>query len=197
MCANRILVQSGIHDEFVEKFAQRVAKLKVGHGLEAGTNVGPLINEAATEKTRALLDDALRLGAEPVAGPPPGAGPGTGSLFFSPTVLVNASASMRVANEELFSPIAPVFKFDTEEEAIQRANDTSAGLASYFFSRDVGRVFRVARQLEYGMVGINTGLISTEVAPFGGIKESGMGREGGRQGIDDYCEWQYLALGSL
>jgi succinate-semialdehyde dehydrogenase/glutarate-semialdehyde dehydrogenase len=192
VCANRLYVQDGIYDAFVSRLAERAKALKVGNGFEAGVAVGPLIDEQALAKVKTHLQDAVSKGGRVVAG-----GHAIGERFFEPTVLANATPDMLCAREETFGPLAPVFRFRTEDEAIHQANHTEYGLASYFFSRDVGRIFRVAEALEYGMVGINTGLISTAEVPFGGVKQSGLGREGGRQGIDDYLEVKYLCLGDV
>ncbi|WP_343504461.1 NAD-dependent succinate-semialdehyde dehydrogenase [Alloyangia pacifica] len=187
VCANRILVQRGIHDRFAEKLADRVAALRVGNGLEDGTDIGPMINEAALSKVLAHIEDAESKGAKRLVG-----GQREGGLLLTPAVLTGVDARMDVAREETFGPMAPIFVFDTEEEAIAMANDTIFGLAAYFYTRDHGRTVRVSEALEYGMVGHNTGLISNEVAPFGGIKQSGLGREGSRYGIEDYLELKYL-----
>jgi succinate-semialdehyde dehydrogenase/glutarate-semialdehyde dehydrogenase len=194
VCANRILVQDSIYDEFSAAFAEAVAELKVGDGLGEGISQGPLIDMAAVEKVEEHIADALGKGAKVVAG---GSRHELGGQFFQPTILADVTSDMKVAHEETFGPVAPLFRFDTEEEAIQMANNTEFGLASYFFSRDIGRIWRVAEALEYGMVGINEGILSTEVAPFGGVKESGIGREGARQGLDDFMEVKYLCMGSL
>jgi succinate-semialdehyde dehydrogenase / glutarate-semialdehyde dehydrogenase len=194
VCANRLYVQAGIHDAFVEKLAARVATMKVGNGFEAGVAVGPLIDDAALAKVQEHVADALAKGARVVTG---GSAAEAGGRFFTPTVLAGVTAEMRCAKEETFGPVAPVFRFETEAEVIEMANATEYGLASYFYSRDIGRVFRVAEALEYGMVGINTGLISTAEVPFGGVKQSGLGREGARQGMDDYVELKYLCLGDV
>jgi succinate-semialdehyde dehydrogenase / glutarate-semialdehyde dehydrogenase len=195
VCANRLYAQAGIHDVFVEKLAARAAALKVGPGTEAGVAIGPLIDDAALAKVQEHVADALAQGARLVTGGEALAG--LGPRFFAPTVLAGATAAMRCAREETFGPVAPVFRFDTEAEAIAMANATEFGLASYFYSRDIGRVFRVAEALESGMVGINTGIISAAEVPFGGVKQSGLGREGARQGIDDYVELKYLCLGDV
>jgi len=192
--ANRIYVQDGIYDAFAEKLAQAVGKLKVGLGTEAGIDLGPLINEAATKKVRAHIADALEHGAAVLTGGAPHA---LGGNFFQPTVLANATSEMKLAREETFGPVAPLFRFKTEEEAIALANDTEFGLATYFYSETIGRVWRVAEQLESGMVGINTGLLSNVVAPFGGVKQSGLGREGSHYGIDEYLVVKYLCLGGM
>jgi succinate-semialdehyde dehydrogenase / glutarate-semialdehyde dehydrogenase len=195
VCANRLYVQAGVYEAFLEKFTARVAALKTGNGFEAGVNVGPLIDAAALDKVQAHVADAIALGARLLAGGQ--AVSADGGHFFEPTVLADATPQMLCSREETFGPVAPVFKFETEAEAIQLANATEFGLASYFYSRDIGRIFRVGEALEYGMVGVNTGLISTAEVPFGGVKQSGLGREGGRQGIEDYLEVKYLCLGDL
>ncbi|RZI82782.1 MAG: NAD-dependent succinate-semialdehyde dehydrogenase [Rubrivivax sp.] len=195
VCANRLYAQAGVYDAFVAKLSERVAQMKVGNGFDDGVVQGPLIDGQAMNKVEDLVADALAKGAKVVTGGQ--RAPLEGGAFFTPTVLSNVSADMRLAREEIFGPVAPVFKFDTEVEAIAMANDTEFGLASYFYSRDVGRIFRVGEALEYGMVGVNTGLISTCEVPFGGVKQSGLGREGARQGIDDYLETKYLCLGGL
>jgi len=192
VCANRLYVQAGIYDRFVQQLAEKTRGLRVGNGFEAGVNLGPLIDDQAVAKVEQHVQDARDKGASVVAG-----GQRLHGRFFAPTVLANATPEMLCAREETFGPVAPVFRFETEDEAIRRANDTEFGLASYFYSRDVGRIFRVAEALEYGMVGINTGLISTAEVPFGGVKQSGLGREGGRQGIEDYLELKYLCLGDI
>jgi succinate-semialdehyde dehydrogenase/glutarate-semialdehyde dehydrogenase len=195
VCANRLLVQDGVYDAFAEKLAGAVAaNLKVGNGMEPGVGQGPLIDEAALEKVETHIADATSKGARILLG---GARHELGGTFFQPTILTEVTVDMAVAREETFGPVAPLFRFGTEREAIDMANDTEFGLASYFFSRDIGRVWRVAEALEYGMVGINTGLISTEVAPFGGVKESGFGREGSKYGIDEYLEVKYLCMGGI
>ncbi|THF67440.1 NAD-dependent succinate-semialdehyde dehydrogenase [Pseudothauera nasutitermitis] len=194
VCANRLLVQAGIHDRFVERLSGALARFKVGRGSEEGVTIGPLIDAAAVAKVDALLADALAKGAKVVAG---GGHHALGGNFYQPTVLTGAQAGMRVAREEIFGPVAPVFRFDSEEEAIRMANDTEFGLAAYFYTRDVGRVFRVAEELEYGMVGVNTGILSNEVSPFGGIKQSGLGREGSSHGIDEYLELKAIHLAGL
>jgi succinate-semialdehyde dehydrogenase/glutarate-semialdehyde dehydrogenase len=192
VCANRFYVQAGIHDRFVDALAAKVQGLKLGNGLEAGVNLGPLIDEPALQKVEHHVADAVAKGARVVVG-----GSRVGERFFAATVLAGATAEMLCAKEETFGPMAPVFRFETEGEAVSLANATEFGLASYFYSRDIGRIFRVAEALEYGMVGINTGLISTAEVPFGGVKQSGLGREGARQGIDDYLEAKYLCLGDI
>lgn len=194
VCSNRFLVQEGVYEAFAAKLAIAVGKLKVGNGTEEGVTQGPLIDEAATQKVEACVEDAVAKGARVIAG---GKRHALGGTWFEPTVLCDLNHTMMVASEEIFGPVAPLFKFETEEEAIAIANDTEFGLAAYFYSKDHARVWRVSRQLEYGMVGINTGSISTEVAPFGGVKSSGIGREGSSHGIDEYMEIKYLALGGL
>ena len=194
VCANRFLVQDGIHDRFVEAFKAAIAGLKVAHGLEPGCQQGPLINEAGLAKVEELVADAVAKGAAVALG---GGRHELGGTFYRPTLLTGATPSMRLAREEIFGPVAAVFRFSSEEEAVRLANDTEYGLAAYFYARDIGRVWRVAEALEYGMVGINEGIISTEAAPFGGIKNSGIGREGSRYGIEDYVETKYLCLGGL
>ncbi|WP_293863404.1 NAD-dependent succinate-semialdehyde dehydrogenase [uncultured Alsobacter sp.] len=192
VCANRFLVQAGIYDAFAEKFAAAVRGLKVGNGLEAGTVQGPLIDENAVKKVEEHIADALAKGAKVVAG---GKRHPLGRSFFEPTIVSGVTSEMAVAREETFGPLAPLFRFDTEEQAIAMANDTEFGLAAYAFTRDLGRAFRVMEGLQYGQVGINAGLITTEVAPFGGVKESGMGREGSKYGLDDYLNIKYGCIG--
>ncbi|MBP9182850.1 MAG: NAD-dependent succinate-semialdehyde dehydrogenase [Fuscovulum sp.] len=192
VCANRIYVQSGVHDAFAARLASAVAGLRVGNGFDPGVALGPLVDAVALAKVRAHVTDARAKGALVLTG-----GDGPGGLFFAPTVLTEARPDMILAREETFGPVAALFRFDTVADVVRMANDTEFGLAAYFYARDVARVHQVAEALEYGMVGINTGLISTEVAPFGGIKQSGQGREGGRQGIDDYLETKYLCLGGV
>jgi succinate-semialdehyde dehydrogenase/glutarate-semialdehyde dehydrogenase len=194
VCANRILVQATVYDAFAAKLQERVAKLKLGDGTADGVTQGPLINMEAVEKVERLLTDATAKGAKIVAG---GKRSTLGHTFFEPTIVSSATSDMALANEEIFGPVATLFRFETEADAIKLANDTEYGLAAYFYSRDLGRVFRVAEALEYGILGINEGIISTEVAPFGGMKESGIGREGSKYGIEDYLEIKYLALGGL
>ncbi|MFV5212594.1 NAD-dependent succinate-semialdehyde dehydrogenase [Azonexus caeni] len=191
VCANRFLVQSGIYEAFAARFAERSAQLKVGAGSEAGVAQGPLINAAGLAKVEAHVADAIAKGARVLCG---GARHERGGNFFQPTVLADVTPAMRVAREETFGPLAPLFRFDTEAEAVALANDTEFGLAAYFFTRDVGRCWRVGEALEYGMVGVNTGMISNEVAPFGGIKQSGIGREGSKYGIEEYLEVKYLCF---
>ena len=192
VCANRIYVQDAVYEAFVQKFAAKVGALKVGNGFEDGVMQGPLIEDAAVEKVQRHVADALAKGGRVLVG-----GNKLHGQFFQPTVLADASADMLCAREETFGPFAPVFRFHTEQEAIAAANNTEFGLASYFYSRDVGRIFRVAEALEYGMVGINVGIIATEHVPFGGVKQSGLGREGSHHGIDDYVEIKYLCIGDV
>ncbi len=192
VCANRIYVQEGVYDRFVEKFTAKVKALKVGNGFEAGVVQGPLIEDAAVEKVQRHVADAVSKGGQVTVG-----GKKLQGQFFEPTVIAGATADMLCAREETFGPLAPIFKFKTEQEAIDAANHTEFGLASYFYSRDVGRIFRVAEALEYGMVGINAGIIATEHVPFGGVKQSGLGREGSAHGMDEYLEMKYLCLGDV
>jgi succinate-semialdehyde dehydrogenase/glutarate-semialdehyde dehydrogenase len=192
VCSNRLYVQSGVYDEFVAKFAAKVKTAKVGNGFEEGVNQGPLIEEAALQKVERHVSDAVAKGARLLAG-----GKRLQGQFFEPTVVADATADMLCAKEETFGPFAPVFKFETEQEAIDAANNTEFGLASYFYSRDIGRIYRVAEALEYGMVGINVGILATEHVPFGGVKQSGLGREGSHFGMDDYVEIKYLCLGDI
>ena len=194
VCTNRFYVQDGVYDAFAEKFAAAVARIKVGNGFEGGVTQGPLINEAAVEKVEAHIADAVARGARVLTG---GKRLTAGKLFFEPTVVDGVTASMRFATEETFGPVAPLFRFNDEAEAIAAANATEFGLAAYFYSRDIGRVWRVSEALKYGMVGINTGLISNEIAPFGGVKQSGLGREGSKYGIEEYIEIKYLCMGGL
>jgi succinate-semialdehyde dehydrogenase/glutarate-semialdehyde dehydrogenase len=191
VCANRIYVQAGVYDAFAAKLATAVRKLNVGDGLNEGVTTGPLINEAAVEKVEDHIADALAGGGQIVTG---GKRHALGGTFFEPTVVTGITAEMKVSTEETFGPLAPLFRFETEEEVIRLANDTIFGLASYFYARDIGRITRVQEALEYGMVGVNTGLISTEVAPFGGVKQSGLGREGSHHGVEDYLEIKYICL---
>jgi succinate-semialdehyde dehydrogenase / glutarate-semialdehyde dehydrogenase len=194
VCANRILVQAGIHDEFVERLKAETAALSVGSGLEPDVTQGPLITEAAVEKVERHLADAISHGAQVELG---GRRHSRGGTFYEPTVLTGATSEMLLAQEETFGPLAAVFKFTSEAEAVALANDTESGLSAYFFTRDLGRAWRLGEALEYGVVGINTGLISSEAAPFGGVKESGLGREGSRHGLDDYLELKYLCFEGL
>jgi succinate-semialdehyde dehydrogenase/glutarate-semialdehyde dehydrogenase len=192
VCANRILVQESVYDAFSEKLAAAVKKLKVGDGAADGVTTGPLINPAAVRKVQEHIDDALAKGAKLVTG-----GKSLGGNFFEPTLLRDVTSGMLVAKEETFGPVAPLFRFKTEEEAIRMANDTEFGLACYFYTRDIGRVWRVGEGLEYGIVGINEGIISTAEAPFGGVKESGIGREGSSHGMGEFTELKYMLMGGL
>jgi len=194
VCANRVLVQAGVYDAFIEKFSVAVQALSVGHGLQGFFDQGPLINQAAVNKVSELLEDAVSKGARLVCGGNPHE---LGGTFFEPTVIADVVPEMRVSREEIFGPIAPVYRFETEAEAIAMANDTEYGLAAYFYANDLGRVWRVSEGLEYGMVAVNEGVLSTEVAPFGGVKESGIGREGSRYGIDEYLEMKYTLIGGI
>jgi len=194
VCANRIYVQRGVVKAFTDKLVAKVKALKVGNGVDAGVNQGPLIDAKAVAKIEEHIADARAKGAEVLAG---GKRHALGGLFFEPTVLSGALPSMLVAQEETFGPLAPIFAFDTEDEVIAEANNTEFGLAAYFYSRDIGRVMRVAERIEAGMVGINTGLISTAEAPFGGVKQSGLGREGSKYGLDDFLEIKYLCFGGI
>ena len=191
VCANRIYVQDGVYDEFALKLSTAVGKLKVGEGIKEGITTGPLINAAAVEKVQSHLIDAIAKGASVLAG---GKVHDLGGNFFEPTVLTNVDKSMLVAREETFGPLAPLFKFSDVDDVIKQANDTEFGLAAYFYGRDISLVWKVAEALEYGMVGVNTGLISTEVAPFGGMKSSGLGREGSKYGIEEYLEMKYICM---
>ena len=192
VCSNRLYVQAGVYDEFVDKFAAKVRTAKVGNGFEDGVNQGPLIEEAALQKVERHVQDAIGRGARLLVG-----GKRLPGQFFEPTVVVDATADMLCAKEETFGPFAPVFKFHTEQEAVDAANNTEFGLASYFYSRDLGRIWRVSEALEYGMVGVNVGILATEHVPFGGVKQSGLGREGSHHGIDDYVEIKYLCVGDI
>jgi succinate-semialdehyde dehydrogenase/glutarate-semialdehyde dehydrogenase len=194
VCANRLLVQEGVYDAFAARLAEKVKALKVGPGTEAGVNIGPLIDKNAVAKVEEHVSDALAKGAKVVVG---GKRHSLGGLFYEPTVLANVTTSMKVTKEETFGPVAPLFRFKTEADGIAMANDTEFGLASYFYARDVGRIWRVGEGLESGMVGVNTGLISNEVAPFGGVKQSGIGREGSRYGIEEFLEVKYLCMGGV
>lgn len=194
VCTNRLLVQDGVYDVFVEKLARRVAELKVGNGLEAGVLQGPLINAAAVDKVQAHIADAVGKGAQIVCGGKPHE---LGGTFYEPTVLRDVTPEMRVAREETFGPLAPVFRFHSDDEAIAMANDTEFGLAAYFYARDYRRIWHTMEALEYGMVAVNEGILSTELAPFGGVKESGLGREGSRHGMDEYTELKYACVGGL
>jgi succinate-semialdehyde dehydrogenase/glutarate-semialdehyde dehydrogenase len=194
VCANRMLVQDSVYDAFAEKLGNAVAALKVGNGIEAGVTQGPLIDESAVLKVEELLDDATGKGARIVCG---GKRHVLGRTYFEPTIVADVTPQMRMAKEEIFGPVAPLFRFKDEKEAIHMANDTEFGLAAYFYARDMARVWRVSDALEYGIVGINTGIISTEIAPFGGMKSSGLGREGSKYGIEDYLEIKYLCMGGI
>ena len=194
VCANRLLVQDGIYEAFAEKLRAAVSALQIGNGLETGVTQGPLIDEAAVLKVEELIADATAKGARIVCG---GKRHALGRTFFEPTIVADVTPAMRMAREEIFGPVASLFRFKDEAEAIRMANDTEFGLASYFYARDIGRVWRVAEALEYGMVGINTGLISNEVAPFGGVKSSGLGREGSKYGIEDFLEIKYLCMAGI
>ncbi|MCB0551480.1 MAG: NAD-dependent succinate-semialdehyde dehydrogenase [Phaeodactylibacter sp.] len=194
VCANRLYAQEAIYDEFVEKLARKVKEQRVGPGIDEGVVIGPLINEAGLEKVEHLVADAIEKGATVLTG---GQRHELGGTFYQPTVLANVNASMKVTNEEIFGPVAPVYRFRDDDEVVAAANATQYGLAAYFYGRDVGRVWRVAEALEYGMVGINTGMISTAVAPFGGVKESGIGREGSKYGMEEFMEVKYLCFGGI
>ena len=194
VCANRILVQDSVYDAFVAKLKIAVEKLQVGNGTEAGVTTGPLINSKAIDKVERLVNEARAAGAEVITG---GQRHAAGAGFYQPTLVVNATADMSICQEEIFGPVAPLVRFSTEEEAVRIANDTPFGLAAYFYSRDIGRIWRVGEGLEYGMVGINEGGISNEVAPFGGVKESGLGREGSKYGIEDFMEIKSLCMGGI
>jgi succinate-semialdehyde dehydrogenase / glutarate-semialdehyde dehydrogenase len=194
VCANRLFVQAGVYDAFAAKLKAKVEAFRIGDGLEGPTEQGPLINMAAVEKVEEHITDATSNGAKVLSG---GKRHSLGGSFFEPTILTGVTTKMKVAREETFGPLAPLFRFETEAEAIKMANDTEFGLASYVYTRDLARFFRVSEQLEYGIVGVNTGIISTEVAPFGGMKESGLGREGSKYGIDDYLEIKYICVGGV
>ncbi|KXF80925.1 NAD-dependent succinate-semialdehyde dehydrogenase [Enterovibrio coralii] len=192
VCANRFYVHDAVYDEFAEKFAKAVSELKIGDGLEDGVSIGPLIDDKAKEKTQRLLQDAVNEGATIAVG-----GKALEGQFFEPTILTNVSHTNSIVQEEIFGPIAPLIRFSDEASLIEMANDTIYGLASYFYSKDINRIFRVAEALDYGMVGVNEGVISTEVAPFGGVKQSGIGREGASQGLDEYLNTKYICLGGM
>ena len=194
VCANRIYVESSIYDQFCERFSEQASLLTVGNGLDNGTQQGPLINQSALEKVSQHIEDAKKHGAIVTTG---GKQHSLGGLFYEPTVLKNVSDEMLIANEETFGPVAPIFSFENEQEVIERANNTPYGLAAYFYTSDLGKSWRVSEQLDYGMVGLNTGIISTEMAPFGGIKESGIGREGSKYGVEDYLEMKYVSLAGI
>jgi succinate-semialdehyde dehydrogenase/glutarate-semialdehyde dehydrogenase len=192
VCANRFLVQDGVYDEFAEKLSAAVGEMKVGDGMDEGVTQGPLIDEQAVQKVEEHISDAVSKGARVMVG---GERHELGGSFFQPTLMVDVSSQMMLAHEETFGPVAPLFRFESEEQAIEMANDTEFGLAAYFYSQNLGRVWRVSEHLEYGMVGINSGIISTAIAPFGGVKQSGMGREGSKYGLDEYVEIKYLCMG--
>lgn len=194
VCSNRILVQDSVYDEFVAKLKAEVSQFSLGNGAEAGTTHGPMVNAKAVKDVELLVNDAIDKGAVAAVGGKPS---DLGACFFEPTILTNATPDMRVFSEEIFGPVAPVFKFSTEEEALQMANDTEFGLAAYFYTKDLGRIFRVGEGLEFGIIGINEGIISNEMAPFGGVKESGSGREGSKYGMDDYLEIKYMCIGGI
>jgi len=194
VCANRLLVQDGVYEEFSKKLAAAVEEMRVGDGLKGETEQGPMIDMAAVEKVEEHIEDAVAKGAKVISG---GSRHDLGGTFFQPTVLAEVNTDMKVTKEETFGPVAPLYRFETEEQALQMANDTEFGLAAYFYSRDIGRVWRVMEGLEYGIVGVNEGIISTEVAPFGGMKESGTGREGSKYGIEDYLEIKYGLIGGI
>jgi succinate-semialdehyde dehydrogenase/glutarate-semialdehyde dehydrogenase len=194
VCANRLFVQDGVYDAFAKKFADKVSQLKVGNGLEDGVTQGPLIDMKAVEKVEEHISDALSKGARVLTG---GKRHDKGGQYFQPTVLADVKTDMKVTHEETFGPVAPLYRFKTEQELLELANNTEYGLAAYFYSRDIGRVWRVAEGLESGIVGINVGIISTEVAPFGGVKESGIGREGSKYGIEEWMEVKYLCMGGI
>jgi len=194
VCSNRILVQDSVYDEFVAKLQAEVSQFKLGNGSTEGTTHGPMVNAKAVKDVELLVNDALEKGAVATVGGRPS---DLGACFFEPTILTNATPDMRVFSEEIFGPVAPVFKFSTEEEALQMANDTEFGLAAYFYTKDLGRIFRVGEALEFGIIGINEGIISNEMAPFGGVKESGSGREGSKYGMDDYLEIKYMCIGGI
>jgi succinate-semialdehyde dehydrogenase/glutarate-semialdehyde dehydrogenase len=194
VCANRLYVHSSVYDAFAAKLASAVAQLKVGTGVDADVRIGPLIDDKAVQKVEQHIEDAVSKGAKVLTG---GRRHALGQSFFEPTILSDVTQDMLVAREETFGPLAPLFRFETEDEVVAMANDTEFGLASYFYARDLGRVWRVAERLEYGMVGVNTGLISNEVAPFGGVKQSGIGREGSHLGMDDYLVVKYINMAGI
>ena len=194
VCANRIYVQDTVYDAFAAKLAEKVKEFKVGIGTEAGVIIGPLIDQQGMKKVEEHVADATAKGAKVMLG---GKAHSRGGLFFEPTILTGVTQQMRVSNEETFGPVAPLYRFKTDDEAIAMANATEFGLAGYFYSRDIGRIFRAAEQLETGMVCVNSGILSTEVAPFGGVKQSGLGREGSKYGIEEYLEVKYLLLGGI
>ena len=194
VCSNRIFVQEAIYEKFAEKLVAKVKQFSIGEGFTEGTDIGPLINQGAAESVSELVDGATKAGAKVLIG---GAGSDLGDAFYQPTVLGDVTDKMDIFQQEIFGPVAPLIKFNTEEDVIKMANDTEFGLAAYMYARDIGRVWRVSEALEYGMVGINEGIISNPMAPFGGVKQSGMGREGSKYGIDDYLEIKYLCMGGL
>ena len=194
VCSNRLLVQAGVYDEFTRRLVAAVEQLKIGNGADDGVSVGPLIDDKAANTVCEFIEDAVSKGANVVVG---GGRSELGGSFVEPTILTNVSRDMRVFSEEIFGPVAPIFSFETEEDVVEMANDTEFGLAAYFYSRDIGRVWRVAEQLEYGIVGVNEGIISNEMAPFGGVKESGSGREGSKYGMDDYMDIKYICMGGI
>jgi succinate-semialdehyde dehydrogenase/glutarate-semialdehyde dehydrogenase len=194
VCANRLLVQDGVYDAFAEKYAAAVEKIRVGNGLEDGVDQGPMIDKSGLEKAQEHIADARSKGAKVIVG---GERIGDSGTYFQPTVMTGVTPEMKIASEETFGPVAPLFRFKTEEEAIKMANDTEYGLASYFYTQDLGRAFRVMEALEYGMVGVNEGIVSSEVAPFGGVKDSGVGREGSKYGLDEYTNLKFAMIGGL
>jgi len=194
VCANRLLVQAGVHDEFSEKLAKRVQEMQIGNGTTPGVEVGPLINKAAIDKVDSLVKASVEQGAKILIG---GERHSHGELFYTPTILSNVTQDMPVFTQEIFGPVAPIVRFETEEEAIEIANNTPFGLAAYFYSETMSRIWRVSEGLEYGMVAVNDGILSTEVAPFGGVKESGTGREGSKYGLEEYLEIKYMLLGGI
>jgi succinate-semialdehyde dehydrogenase/glutarate-semialdehyde dehydrogenase len=194
VCSNRLLVQAGVYDEFTRRLVAAVEQLKIGNGADDGVSVGPLIDDKAANTVCEFIEDAVSKGANVIVG---GGRSELGGSFVEPTILTNVSRDMRVFSEEIFGPVAPIFSFETEEDVVEMANDTEFGLAAYFYSRDIGRVWRVAEQLEYGIVGVNEGIISNEMAPFGGVKESGSGREGSKYGMDDYMDIKYICMGGI
>jgi succinate-semialdehyde dehydrogenase/glutarate-semialdehyde dehydrogenase len=194
VCANRIYVQTGVYEQFASRLVEAVSTLRVGDGLAGPTDQGPLIDARALTKVQSHIADAIAKGARVACG---GKVHALGGNFLEPTVLLDVTQDMRLAREETFGPVAPLFRFDTEEDVLRMANDTEFGLAAYFYTRDLARTWRIQESLEYGIVGVNTGLISSEVAPFGGVKESGVGREGSRYGIDEYTELKYVCVGGL
>jgi len=194
VCANRLLIQDEVYDAFAQKLAEKVRAMKVGNGMEAGVVQGPLIDQAALAKVEEHISDAVAKGARVLTG---GKRHALGGTFFEPTILTNVTPAMQLSREETFGPVAPLFRFKTEPEAVRLANDTEYGLAAYFYTRDIGRVWRMSEALEYGIIGANTGIISTEVAPFGGMKQSGLGREGSKYGIEEYLEVKYVCMGGV